>query len=188
MECVEVCLREKKRERRRPHGTPSGVAAPSSSASIPTLLCRCGDEVAVRMVKKEGPNRGRRFFCCAQLQRRRCGFFEWHADDPACHVEPTLSVAQRLIAALRTAHGCGRGDISLSMAEWYLDRAEGSKEDAFYLYMLANYRVVVNSNAMHPSAPISTGIGMDLITPKLMVPALSMLQKRHAGVCSSNIQ
>ena len=45
-----------------------------------------------------------------------------------------------------------------------------------------------NSNAMHPSAPISTGIRMDLIMLKPMVPALSMLQKRHAGVCSSNIQ
>ena len=52
--------------------------------SIPTLLCFCGNEVAVRVVKKEGRNQGRRFFCCAQLPgRRRCEFFEWHADDSA---------------------------------------------------------------------------------------------------------
>ena len=62
----------------------AAIIAHAIPISIPTLLCFCGNGVAVRVVKKEGRNQGRRFFCCAQLPgRRRCEFFEWHADDSA---------------------------------------------------------------------------------------------------------
>ena len=32
-------------------------------------------------VKKEGPNKGRSFFCCREREENRCKFFEWANDD-----------------------------------------------------------------------------------------------------------
>lgn len=46
-------------------------------------LCRHGEPAVKRQVKKEGPNRGRYFWCCERSAGRegdpaaRCGFFQW---------------------------------------------------------------------------------------------------------------
>lgn len=45
--------------------------------ALDEVMCRCGQAVAERTVKKAGPNVGRRFRCCANPQRLSCGFFAW---------------------------------------------------------------------------------------------------------------
>ncbi|KDN47556.1 prokaryotic type I DNA topoisomerase [Tilletiaria anomala UBC 951] len=40
--------------------------------------CDCGLEAALKTVFKEGPNKGREFWCCCkESERLRCKFFEW---------------------------------------------------------------------------------------------------------------
>ena len=86
--------------------------------------------------------------------------------------DKSSGVVQKLIAALGTAHGTGRSPISLEMAEWYLNRAEGSVEDAFDLYMLANCRVNTSTTIAHDCCH-------DDYTPKLMMlSSLSFSQAR----------
>lgn len=41
-------------------------------------LCGCGQPAACRTVAKEGPNRGRQFYCCAA--QSQCPFFLWKED------------------------------------------------------------------------------------------------------------
>ena len=43
--------------------------------------CRHGLPCAVRMVKKEGLNKDRLFFCCANDKESTCRFFEWAPDE-----------------------------------------------------------------------------------------------------------
>ena len=33
-------------------------------------------------VQKEGPNKGRTFYCCAKPREQQCGFFQWADEDP----------------------------------------------------------------------------------------------------------
>lgn len=39
--------------------------------------CRHGFPCCIRMVKKEGVNKDREFFCCSKGKEDSCGFFEW---------------------------------------------------------------------------------------------------------------
>jgi DNA topoisomerase-3 len=39
-----------------------------------TVFCDCGEATVVKKVLKEGPNKGRRFHCCAKML---CRFFKW---------------------------------------------------------------------------------------------------------------
>ena len=43
--------------------------------------CRQGLPCAVRKVKKEGLNKDRLFFCCANDKESTCRFFEWAPDE-----------------------------------------------------------------------------------------------------------
>eukprot|EP00392_Amoebophrya_sp_AT5.2_P014644 g14805.t1 len=44
-------------------------------------LCDCGEVVAKRTVRKEGPNCGREFLCCPRGQnQKRCGYFSWDVE------------------------------------------------------------------------------------------------------------
>ncbi|CAE7322755.1 Top3a [Symbiodinium sp. CCMP2592] len=55
--------------------------------ALDEVMCRCGQAVAERTVKKAGPNVGRRFRCCANPQRLSCGFFAWTEDAQAAPKE-----------------------------------------------------------------------------------------------------
>ena len=39
--------------------------------------CRHGFPACIRIVKKEGVNKDREFFCCSKGKEDSCGFFEW---------------------------------------------------------------------------------------------------------------
>lgn len=42
--------------------------------------CTCGQQASVKMVRKEGPNKGKYFFGCSKEldDPKRCNFFEWY--------------------------------------------------------------------------------------------------------------
>ena len=42
--------------------------------------CPCGNQAKLLQVKKEGANKGRGFYTCAQLSGPKCEFFEWAGD------------------------------------------------------------------------------------------------------------
>lgn len=46
-------------------------------------ICGCGTQSVSRIVRKSGPNEGRKFYTCAQPQEStsRCGFFQFADDD-----------------------------------------------------------------------------------------------------------
>ena len=44
---------------------------------IPKPLCKHGKPSKLQKVKKQGPNRGRTFFCCPEQFEESCKFFEW---------------------------------------------------------------------------------------------------------------
>ncbi|CAE7033027.1 Top3a [Symbiodinium natans] len=56
---------------------------PAGDPQEDSVMCRCGQAVAERTVKKSGPNVGRRFRCCANPQRLSCGFFAWVQSEEA---------------------------------------------------------------------------------------------------------
>ena len=43
-------------------------------------LCKHGNPSRMLVVKKEGPNKGRKFFCCAEQKEKDCKFFKWFED------------------------------------------------------------------------------------------------------------
>ena len=51
--------------------------------------CRHGFPSCIRKVKKDGLNKDRKFFCCANGKEDSCGFFEWVPSD---EMEPYSSV------------------------------------------------------------------------------------------------
>lgn len=63
------------------------------------LKCRCGKPAKEMMVKKEGPNKGRKYHGCPNGWGKSCGFFKWIDDDPAC-----LNADENAIKC-----GCGLG-------------------------------------------------------------------------------
>lgn len=48
-----------------------------------TRECKCGKKCKALIVKKEGPNTGKKFFSC-----KACNFFEW-ADQPQRKYDPS---------------------------------------------------------------------------------------------------
>ncbi|KAH7888880.1 DNA topoisomerase [Phlebopus sp. FC_14] len=55
-------------------------AVPSNNA--PPRQCKCKDDAVQRTVTKEGANKGRIFWACANGKDEGCGFFEWD-DEPS---------------------------------------------------------------------------------------------------------
>ena len=45
-------------------------------------LCKHGKPSRLLTVKKEGPNKDRKFFACDEQKENRCGFFEWFRGEP----------------------------------------------------------------------------------------------------------
>ena len=43
-------------------------------------LCKHGNSSKLMTVKKEGPNKDRKFFCCAERKENSCKFFQWFED------------------------------------------------------------------------------------------------------------
>ena len=43
-------------------------------------LCKHGNSSRLMTVKKEGPNKDRKFFCCAERKENSCKFFLWFED------------------------------------------------------------------------------------------------------------
>ena len=35
-----------------------------------------------RSVQKDGPNKGRPFYCCSKPRDQQCGFFQWADEEP----------------------------------------------------------------------------------------------------------
>ncbi|KAL5017788.1 hypothetical protein ScPMuIL_003510 [Solemya velum] len=49
------------------------------STGVPS--CNCGEPSNSRTVMKEGPNKGRPFYCCSKPRGEGCNFFQWGDDD-----------------------------------------------------------------------------------------------------------
>ncbi|XP_068762622.1 DNA topoisomerase 3-alpha-like isoform X2 [Montipora capricornis] len=52
----------------------------NTDSSVP--CCHCRQPAASRTVSKEGPNKGRPFYCCSKPRGQGCDFFEW-GDTPS---------------------------------------------------------------------------------------------------------
>ncbi|XP_014670296.1 PREDICTED: DNA topoisomerase 3-alpha-like [Priapulus caudatus] len=61
-------------------GYNSGSMSMNTDPGDSEVKCNCGAPAPVRTVQKEGPNRGRQFYCCSKPRESQCGFFQW-ADD-----------------------------------------------------------------------------------------------------------
>uniref|UniRef100_A0A1Y1LNG7 DNA topoisomerase n=1 Tax=Photinus pyralis TaxID=7054 RepID=A0A1Y1LNG7_PHOPY len=65
----------------RQNAAPHANAVRQNGApTIGGLKCDCNLDAAERIVSKDGPNKGRRFFCCPKPMGEGCRFFKW-ADD-----------------------------------------------------------------------------------------------------------
>ena len=49
---------------------------------VESPLCEHGKPSRLSVVKKEGPNKDRKFFTCAEQKENRCDFFEWFKGEP----------------------------------------------------------------------------------------------------------
>ena len=83
------------------------------AAPVQELACSCGTPAASRTVRKEGPNKGRDFFCCSKPQGEQCGFFKF-ADEVVAGGSQTGGGA-------RAAFGGGGGDEAGRYAEGAVD-------------------------------------------------------------------
>ncbi|TRY89051.1 hypothetical protein DNTS_022168, partial [Danionella cerebrum] len=68
------------------HINSSRVPQPSSGASVTPICTSHQKPCVLRVVTKEGENKGRQFYTCSQPRATQCNFFEW-ADlhFPLCH-------------------------------------------------------------------------------------------------------
>ncbi|VEN63039.1 unnamed protein product, partial [Callosobruchus maculatus] len=62
-----------------PNGTASTSGSPRTSFGNvqQDMRCNCGQQAALRTVNKEGPNKGRQFYCCPKPIGEGCKFFKW---------------------------------------------------------------------------------------------------------------
>ena len=49
---------------------------------VESPLCKHGKPSLLLTVKKEGPNKNRKFFGCAEQKEKRCKFFQWFGGEP----------------------------------------------------------------------------------------------------------
>lgn len=56
-----------------------------------TKRCRCGLEAIIREVKKDGPNKGKMFYCCQQYYDKKCDYFMWKEDASTPIIAMTVS-------------------------------------------------------------------------------------------------
>ncbi len=86
------------------------------------MLCNCGSVAVQRTVKKEGPNKGRVFFCCGKVlgDETKCNLFSWVEDAPkaavASSIKPVppqknVSISLELIACDTFALVCKGGTV-----------------------------------------------------------------------------
>ncbi len=99
-----------KRTSKRSSGTSEGGGAGHDSmlhgaGSSDRVLCHCRRDAVDRCVSKEGPNKGRWFYCCplGQDEPSRCDFFQWQA--PSAGAEPRAASSS---SALSPSAAAGR--------------------------------------------------------------------------------
>jgi len=46
------------------------------------VKCKCNTLAVTRTVNKDGPNKGRQFYCCMKNRDEGCGFFQWTDENP----------------------------------------------------------------------------------------------------------
>ena len=82
---------------------------------VETPLCKHQWPSRMQKVKKEGPNKGRSFFCCREREENRCKFFRWadnnDEEDPLMpgHIElfsmpPSYKYTVKKTGAMFTSH------------------------------------------------------------------------------------
>lgn len=70
----------------------------------------CGEEKLRRLVNKEGPNRGRQFWCCPQPMGGQCpGQFQWADSDPALPPPPPCKCGQPKVVRTVKKEGENKG-------------------------------------------------------------------------------
>ncbi|CAH1132115.1 unnamed protein product [Ceutorhynchus assimilis] len=85
-----------------PHDAANAVARPVATTDTVDVQCRCNEKAPIRTVNKEGPNKGRQFYCCPNMQNS-CNFFQW-IDEPASEENENLNWSFRG----KTSRGQGR--------------------------------------------------------------------------------
>lgn len=65
-------------QRRAPRGAPEVRQPPGGEVDENPPICGCGRPAVVRTVAKDGPNKGRQFYCCPSSDpAAKCTFFIW---------------------------------------------------------------------------------------------------------------
>uniref|UniRef100_A0A3P8YYX9 Endonuclease 8-like 3 n=1 Tax=Esox lucius TaxID=8010 RepID=A0A3P8YYX9_ESOLU len=72
------------------YSSPTQIKAPTGGTTKSPPKCPCcvshGLPSVLRVVTKQGENKGRQFFTCSLPRERQCNFFEWaDAHFPSCH-------------------------------------------------------------------------------------------------------
>ena len=57
------------------------IADNPSSITNPEVTCECGTPTRLLTVRKESPNKGRRFYKCPKSNEQQCEFFQWADED-----------------------------------------------------------------------------------------------------------
>nr|XP_973578.2 PREDICTED: DNA topoisomerase 3-alpha [Tribolium castaneum] len=60
---------------------PSNANTTINSQQQNDVKCKCDLPASRRTVSKEGPNKGRPFYCCPKPMGQGCGFFQWADED-----------------------------------------------------------------------------------------------------------
>ena len=88
-------------------------------------------------VKKEGPNKGRSFFCCREREENRCKFFKWVNENveedplmPGCMVlfsnPPSYKYTVKKTGAMFTSH---EKDRKKAYAQFIRSKRKGDKKE-----------------------------------------------------------
>ncbi|KAH9499590.1 DNA topoisomerase 3-alpha [Bulinus truncatus] len=64
---------------------PDSMSNASNINNVDALKCSCGNDAVMLTVKKEGPNTGRQFYKCANVNGSNCTFFLWADDNSTVH-------------------------------------------------------------------------------------------------------
>ncbi|XP_034311164.2 DNA topoisomerase 3-alpha isoform X1 [Magallana gigas] len=68
------------------------------------VMCNCGNPAKMLMVNKEGPNKGRTFYACANPRDQSCKFFQW-ADESSSGGNTNTGVSKKRTLSMLDSSG-----------------------------------------------------------------------------------
>ncbi|KAL2905685.1 DNA topoisomerase 3-alpha, partial [Bienertia sinuspersici] len=123
-------------------GSSSMSKSRSRSGSMPQLVCYHNDIAPTRVVKHDGPTRGKQFYGCSHWPRT-CGFFKWADEsDEIAELELENSLLQEKVKELKQTNLKKRNQLEEILLENSVTREAmytATADKKLYVFLLMSW-------------------------------------------------